>query len=120
MQNNNKKRDCLPERYQLLLQQLGTGKQNSITIDKIIEKTNGAFNKRDIHAIKHDLIMNWGYSIGGSRFGEHRGLYLIANKEELVDALRPLENEANTTLKLHRKLSENFDKYLDNEEENVG
>jgi hypothetical protein len=109
-ENNKKKRDCLPPRYQLLLQQLGRGKQNSITIENIIKKTNGSLNRRDIQAIKHDLIMNWGYLIGGSRFGKERGLYLIDTEEDLAHALKPLENEANTTLKVHRKLIENFQK----------
>jgi len=106
---NNKKELNLPERYLQLLAQLKPGKENSVTVDKIISNTNNAFNRRDIFAIKHDLIMNHGYLIGSSREGEHKGLYLITNEQELVDTLRPIQNEAQTMMNLSKKIIENYD-----------
>ncbi|MED4003617.1 hypothetical protein [Priestia aryabhattai] len=119
MKNQNKKELQLPERYLQLLTQLKTGKENSITVDKIISNTNGAFNRRDVFAIKHDLIMRYGYPIGSSREGEHKGFYLIKNDNELVDTVRPLQNEAQTMFNLSKKLIENYQN-TDNGEENVG
>lgn len=119
MKNQNKKEFALPERYLQLLAQLKPGKENSITVDKIISNTNGTFTRRDIFAIKHDLIMRYGYPIGSSREGTFKGFYLIENDNELVDTVRPLQNEAQTMMNLSKKLIENYQN-TDNEEENVG
>ncbi|MGG3233953.1 hypothetical protein ABEP17_10755 [Priestia flexa] len=119
MNNENKKELQLPERYLQLLAQLKTGKENSVTVEKIISNTNGIFTRRDVFAIKHDLIMNYGYAIGGSRFGEHRGLYLIKDDNDLMTAVKPIQNETQSMMNLSKKLIENYQN-TDNDEENVG
>lgn len=104
-----KTKKSLPHKYRLVADVLGEGKQSAKTTKNIMQAT-GLKSKRDVMEIIERLIIKYGYIIGSSRQGEHKGYYLIQNKSELKETLFTFNNQIQSMLKRYKALQANYNK----------
>lgn len=105
--------EALPYSYQQVVSVLGHGKHKAITNQQIGRLT-GIKDKRSIYQIVEDLIIDYGYAIGASRNGQHKGYYLIQSKQELNESLFSFNNQIKSMEKRYASLRINYSEYSDN------
>jgi hypothetical protein len=101
----------IPLTYQTLASVLREGKENCKTSKEIIKALGWNSNdSRRIFHIVEELITKYGYLIGSSRKGEHRGYYIISNFDEYLETMKTYNSQIQSMLNRHRKLQENYAK----------
>jgi Ser-tRNA(Ala) deacylase AlaX len=103
------KQKSLPPGYALVESVLREGKENSKTSKQIIREL--GWQSKDHRTVLHimeQLITKYGYLIGSSRKGQHKGYYLIETEEEYKETMRTYNAQIQAMLNRHRKLQENY------------
>lgn len=99
----------IPPAYLTLASVLCEGKENSKTSKEIIKALGWNSNdSRNVFHIVQELITKYGYLIGSSRKGEHRGYYIISNDDEFTETMKTYNAQIQSMLNRHRKLQESY------------
>lgn len=101
------KEKYLPEKYKVLADSIRVGKENAILLDDLMIIA-GIQEKRSAYQIIEDLINHYGYVIGASKTGVHKGYYIPANEKEFNEMAHTFENSINSMTRRHRNLLINF------------
>jgi len=87
----------LPAKYREVLSLIGTGIDNPTTVDTIAKFTN--LNSTDVRSVVTNLIVTYGFGIGGSNRAGKSGYYMINTHEEKDAAVSNLKSRAYKILK---------------------
>ncbi len=107
----SKYKSNLPEKYQVVADNIRVGKENAIKLDDIIILAD-IEDKRHAYIIIEELIVKHGYPIVASRNGEYKGYFVPSNELEFDEARKTFKNSIDSMTKRYDSLVANFEEYV--------
>jgi len=100
---------CLPEKHKVVADCIQIGKENATLLSDImiIADIN---DRRQAHIIIEQLINDYGYVIGASRKGEHKGYYIPANDREFKEITDTFKATVDSMKTRYKNLIRNYER----------
>ena len=97
----------LPEKYRIVAESIRVGKRNATLLSDIMMIAD-IKDRRQAYIIIEDLINKYGYVIGASKKGKHRGYYIPANEKEFKEVAEHFKLSVDSMNNRYMNLLKNY------------